>query len=51
MLHNIGETTEGPPNQPWRDVNAKVAAKMDASIAPFDSDLSADMASFDELTQ
>ena len=27
MLHNIMETSEGPPNQPWRDVYAKVAGR------------------------
>ena len=32
MLHNIMETSEGPPNQPWRDVYAKVADEMDAKI-------------------
>ena len=45
------ETTEGPPNQPWREVYAKVAAEMDASIAAFDSALSQEMAKFDELTR
>jgi len=48
-LHNIMETTEGPPNQPWRDVYAKVAGEMDAAIAEFDAALASEMARFDEL--
>ncbi len=49
MLHNIMETSEGPPNQPWRDVYAKTSAEMDAAISAFDSSLSKEMALFDEL--
>ena len=49
MLHNIMETSEGPPNQPWKDVYSKVAGEMDASIAEFDAELGKEMARFDQL--
>jgi len=48
-LHNILETSEGPPNQPLREVYAKVAREMDASIADFDTALNKEMAKFEEL--
>jgi photosystem II stability/assembly factor-like uncharacterized protein len=47
-LHNIMESTEGPPNQPWRDVYAKIAARMDASIAAFDAALTKEMEPFED---
>ena len=49
MLHNIMESTEGPPNQPWHEVYAKIAGEMDAGIASFREKLSAEMARFEEL--
>jgi len=49
MLHNIMETSEGPPNQPWLDVFAKISSQMDESITAFDAALSEEMAKFDEL--
>ena len=49
MLHNIMETSEGPPNQPWLDVAAKTASEIDAAISAFDSALSKETALFDEL--
>jgi len=48
-LHNIMETTEGPPNHPWRDVYAKVAGEMDAAMGEFEAALATEMARFDEL--
>jgi len=47
MLHNIMETSEGPPNRPWLDVYEKVAGEMDELIAEFDAALEAEMAGFD----
>ena len=49
MLHNLMETTEGPPNQPWLEVYDKTSSEMDASISAFDSALGKEMALFDEL--
>ena len=51
MLHNIMETTEGPPNQALREVYTKIAGEMDASKAKFETALSREMARFDELTR
>ncbi len=51
MLHNIMETSEGPPNQPWREVYAKVSGEMDAVIAEFDAALDKEMARFEELNR
>jgi hypothetical protein len=48
-LHNIMESTEGPPNQPMLDVYAKISAEMDTAISAFDSALSREMARFEEL--
>jgi hypothetical protein len=48
-LHNIMETSEGPPNQPLRDVYARSAAGMDESMAAFHSALAREMAQFDSL--
>ena len=48
-LHNILETSEGPPNQPLREVYAKVANEMDASIARFNTALNGEMAKFNKL--
>jgi len=50
-LHNIQEHTEGPPNQPWREVYAKVAGEMDTSMSAFRAELEAGMAAFVELTR
>ena len=49
MLHNLMETTEGPPNQPWLEVYDKTSSEMDAAISAFDSALGKEMAVFDEL--
>jgi hypothetical protein len=49
MLHNIMETTEGPPNQPMLEVFDKTAGEIDAAIAEFDSVLEKEMAKFDEM--
>jgi photosystem II stability/assembly factor-like uncharacterized protein len=38
-LHNLMETSEGPPNQAMREVFAKVAGEMDAKIATFEAEL------------
>ncbi len=51
MLHNIMETTEGPPNQPMLDVYAKTASEIDAAISAFDAALSDEMAQFVKLTE
>lgn len=48
-LHNIMETSEGPPNQPWREILADVSAQMDARIAAFQEKLGPAMARLDEL--
>ena len=50
-LHNIQEHTEGPPNQPWREVYAKVAGEMDAKIAAFAASLATEMAKLEELSR
>ena len=49
LLHNIMEHTEGPPNQPWREVYAKVVAEMDEGRAAFETALNKEMAKFDAL--
>ena len=48
-LHNILEHTEGPPNQPMREVYAKVSAEMDEYRSGFEAKLKEEMAKFDEL--
>jgi hypothetical protein len=48
MLHNIMETSEGPPNQPWFEVYAKTSNQIDAAIAKFNADLAEAMAPFDK---
>ena len=48
-LHNILETSEGPPNQPMREVYAKVAAEIDEGSAAFQAAMEKEMAKFDEL--
>ena len=48
-LHNIMEHSEGPPNQPMRDVYAKVAAEIDEGSATFKTALDKEMAKFDKL--
>jgi hypothetical protein len=48
MLHNVMETTEGPPNKSWREVYAKVSGEMDSLIAKFDDDLTKAMAPFNK---
>jgi hypothetical protein len=47
MLHNIMESGEGPPNQPWREVYEKVAGEMDDKITAFDAELKTAMAPFE----
>jgi len=49
-LHNIMETTEGPPNQPLREVYAKVSAEMDEFMANFNAELATEMSRFNELS-
>ena len=49
-LHNIMESTEGPPNQPLIEVYELTAAEVDAAIAAFRSDLETEMAKFDVLS-
>jgi hypothetical protein len=48
-LHNIMEHSEGPPNQPMREVYAKVAAEIDEGSAAFNASLEKEMTKFDEL--
>jgi 2,4-dienoyl-CoA reductase-like NADH-dependent reductase (Old Yellow Enzyme family) len=48
-LHNVMETSEGPPNQPLREVYELTAAEIDAAIAEFRSSLDAEMATFDAM--
>ena len=48
-LHNIMETTEGPPNQPLRDVYARSATEIDEAMASFATALEAAMAQFDSV--
>jgi hypothetical protein len=49
-LHNIMESTEGPPNQPLLEVYEKTAAEIDAAIAEFRTALDAEVAKFDALS-
>jgi hypothetical protein len=44
------ETSEGPPNQPLREVFARSATGMDEAIADFKSVLKTELAKFDALT-
>jgi hypothetical protein len=48
-LHNIMETTEGPPNQPLREVYSKTAAEIDAAIAEFREALDTEMTKFESI--
>jgi hypothetical protein len=48
-LHNIMEHSEGPPNQPMREVYAKVAAEIDAGSAAFKTALDKEMGKFEAL--
>jgi photosystem II stability/assembly factor-like uncharacterized protein len=48
-LHNILEHSEGPPNQPMREVYAKVTAEMDEYRSGFEAKLKQEMAKFDAL--
>lgn len=50
-LHNILETSEGPPNHPMREVYAKVAAEIDEGSATFKASLDKEMAKFDKLAR
>lgn len=50
-LHNILEHSEGPPNQPLRDVYAKVADEMDANLAKFNAALKTEMAKFESIAK
>jgi hypothetical protein len=43
------ETSEGPPNQPLREVYARSAAGIDEAMAAFQSVLDDEMAQFDSL--
>jgi hypothetical protein len=49
-LHNIMETSEGPPNQPLRDVYARSATEIDEAMAAFSSALESEMAKVDVLS-
>jgi hypothetical protein len=48
-LHNIMESSEGPPNKPMREVFAKVAAEMDDYRSGFETKLKKEIAKFDKL--
>jgi photosystem II stability/assembly factor-like uncharacterized protein len=48
-LHNVLESSEGPPNQPLREVYASTAAEMDEAIAEFRSSLDRELAAFEAL--
>ena len=48
-LHNVMESTEGPPNQPLREVYTKTAAEIDAAIAEFRTALEREMTKFESL--
>ena len=50
-LHNILEHSEGPPNQPLRDVYAKVADEMDDNLAKFNAALKTEMAKFESIAK
>jgi hypothetical protein len=50
-LHNILEHSEGPPNQPMREVYAKVTEEMDTNMKAFDEALKTEMAKFEELAK
>jgi hypothetical protein len=49
LLHNVLEHSEGPPNQPMREVYAKVAAEIDEGSGAFKTALDNEMASFEAL--
>ena len=49
-LHNLMETSEGPPNKALRDVYAKISGEMDAKITAFGIQLDKEMAKFDQLS-
>ncbi|MGD8337447.1 MAG: hypothetical protein PVJ29_10120 [Desulfobacterales bacterium] len=48
-LHNILEHSEGPPNQPMREVYAKVTEEMDTNMKAFDEALKTEMVQFESL--
>jgi hypothetical protein len=48
MLHNIMESSEGPPNQPMRELFADISRKLDSRQAAFEAALATEMARFDE---
>jgi hypothetical protein len=50
-LHNIMETSEGPPNQAWRAVYAQVTGEIDAAIAVFEEELVGALAAYDKAVQ
>ena len=50
-LHNVMESSEGPPNGPLREVYAKTALEIDAAIAEFRTALAAEMAAFDAFRE
>jgi hypothetical protein len=50
-LHNILEHSEGPPNQPMREVYSKVSAEMDEYRSGFEAELKKEMTKFDELSR
>jgi hypothetical protein len=49
-LHNIMESSEGPPNHPMLEVYELTAAEVDAAIAEFRSALDTEMAKFESLS-
>jgi len=48
-LHNVMEHTEGPPNQPLREVYTKVSGEMDVHLLAFNTAIDKEMAQFDAL--
>ncbi len=48
-LHNVMESTEGPPNQPLREVYEITAAEIDTVISEFRTALNREMSKFDSL--
>ena len=49
-LHNVMESSEGPPNQGVIDVFDLVAGDIDTTIAAFNANLAKEMAQFEQLT-
>jgi len=48
-LHNVMESTEGPPNQPLIEVYGRAEARIDQAMAAFDAEIQPAMDRFEAL--